>query len=335
MGLGRQTSFLDKKEGQMKRTLLLIAAVAACVAGPALAQNYPTKPIRLIAPFSPGGGSTIIGRMVTTPVAEVFGKNIIIDNRPGAGGSIGAEIAVRATPDGYTLIIVSSSYCATSAYRRLPYDPVKDIQPVVLIGTTGLVMIAHPSLPAKNVKELIAYMHAHPGKLNYASVGNGSVTHLGLEFFKLETKTNMVHVPYKGSGPGLRALLAGEVEISAFSMVPTLPYVKAGRLRALAITSPKRSSLMPDVPTVSETVPGFEVVHWYGIWGPKGIPQSIVSRWNREVAKVVRQPAMKERLLAGGVEPAGGPPKQFQDLIARDVKKWNHVIEVAKIKRAR
>jgi tripartite-type tricarboxylate transporter receptor subunit TctC len=317
----------------MKSIMLLIAAVATCVAGPAFAQKYPTKPIRLIAPFSPGGGSSIIGRMVTTPVSEVFGQGIVIDNRPGAGGALGAEIAVRATPDGYTLIIVSSSYCATSAYRRLPYDPVKDIQPVVLIGTTGLVMIAHPSVPAKNVKELIAHMRARPGKLNYASVGNGSVTHLALEFFKIETNTNMVHVPYKGSGPGLTAVISGETQLSALSMVPTLPHVKAGRLRALAVTSPKRSSLMPDTPTVSETVPGFEVVHWYGIWGPKGIPQGIVSRWNREVAKVVRQPAMEQRLKAGGLEPAGGPPKEFRDLIERDVKKWNRVINVAKIKR--
>ncbi|MDH3289317.1 MAG: tripartite tricarboxylate transporter substrate binding protein [Betaproteobacteria bacterium] len=317
----------------MKRILLLIAAVATCIAGPALAQKYPNKPIRLVAPFSPGGGSSIIGRMVTTPVSEVFGQGIVIDNRPGAGGAIGAEIAVRATPDGYTLIIVSSSYCATSAYRRLPYDPVKDIQPVVLIGTTGLIMIAHPSVPAKNVKELIALMRSQPGKLNYASVGNGSVTHLGLEFFKIETNTNMVHVPYKGSGPGLVGVVSGEVQISAFSMVPTLPHVKAGRLRALAVTSPRRSPLMPDTPTVSETVPGFEIVHWYGIWGPKGIPKGIVSKWNREVAKVVRQPAMKERLQAGGIEPAGGPPKEFRDLIDRDVKKWNRVIDTAKIKR--
>jgi len=317
----------------MKRTVLLIAAIAACVAGPALAQKYPTKPIRMIAPFSPGGGSSIIGRMVTTPVSAALGQSVVIDNRPGAGGAIGAELAVNATPDGYTLINVSSSYCATSAYRRLPYDPVKDITPIALIGTTGLLMIVNPSVPAKNVKELIDYMHAHPGKLNYASVGNGSVTHLALEYFKIVTKTDMVHVPYKGSGPGLTSVIAGETQLSALSMVPTLPHVKAGRLRAIAITSPKRSSLMPDVPTVAETVPGFEVVHWYGIWGPKGIPQSIVTLWNREVAKVVHDPAMVKRLKDGGIDPAGGPPSELRNLIQRDIKRWNHVIDVAKIKR--
>ncbi len=317
----------------MKRTVLLIAAVAACVAGSALAQKYPTKPIRMIAPFSPGGGSSIIGRMVTTPVSAALGQSVVIDNRPGAGGAIGAELAVNATPDGYTLINVSSSYCATSAYRRLPYDPVKDITPIALIGTTGLLMIVNPSVPAKNVKELIDYMHAHPGKLNYASVGNGSVTHLALEYFKIVTKTDMVHVPYKGSGPGLTSVIAGETQLSALSMVPTLPHVKAGRLRAIAITSPKRSSLMPDVPTVAETVPGFEVVHWYGIWGPKGIPQSIVTLWNREVAKVVHDPAMVKRLKDGGIDPAGGPPSELRNLIQRDIKRWNHVIDVAKIKR--
>ena len=319
----------------MKRILLLITAVAACVAGPALAQKYPTKPIRMIAPFSPGGGSSIIGRMVTTPVGEALGQSVVIDNRPGAGGAIGAELAVNATPDGYTLINVSSSYCATSAYRKPPYDPVKDITPIALIGTTGLLMIVNPSVPAKNVKELIDYMHAHPGKLNYASVGNGSVTHLALEYFKIVTKTDMVHVPYKGSGPGLTSVIAGETQLSALSMVPTLPHVKAGRLRAIAITSPKRSSLMPDVPTVGETVPGFQVVHWYGIWGPKGIPQSIVTRWNREVAKVVHDPAMAKRLKDRGIDPAGGPPSQLRNLIASDIKRWNHVIEVAHIKRPR
>jgi tripartite-type tricarboxylate transporter receptor subunit TctC len=317
----------------MKRILLLITAVAACVAGPALAQKYPTKPIRMIAPFSPGGGSSIIGRMVTTPVSEALGQSVVIDNRPGAGGALGAEIAVRAAPDGYTLINVSSSYCATSAYRRLPYDPVKDITPIALIGTTGLLMIVNPSVPAKNVKELIDYMHAHPGKLNYASVGNGSVTHLALEYFKIVTKTNMVHVPYKGSGPGLVSVIAGETQLSALSMVPTLPHVRAGRLRAIAITSPKRSSLMPDVPTVAETVPGFEVVHWYGIWGPKGIPQPIVTLWNREVSKVVHDPAMVKHLKAQGIDPAGGPPSELRNLIQRDIKRWNHVIDVAKIKR--
>lgn len=319
----------------MKRILLLITAVAACVAGPALAQKYPTKPIRMIAPFSPGGGSSIIGRMVTTPVAEALGQSVVIDNRPGAGGAIGAELAVNATPDGYTLINVSSSYCATSAYRKPPYDPVKDITPIALIGTTGLLIIVNPSVPARNVKELIDYMHAHPGKLNYASVGNGSVTHLALEYFKIVTKTDMVHVPYKGSGPGLTSVISGETQLSALSMVPTLPHVKAGRLRAIAITSPKRSSLMPDVPTVGETVPGFQVVHWYGIWGPKGIPQSIVTRWNREVAKVVKDPTMAKRLQDRGIDPAGGPPSQLRNLIASDIKRWNHVIQVAHIKRPR
>ena len=317
----------------MKRTVLLIAAVAACVAGSALAQKYPTKPIRMIAPFSPGGGSSIIGRMVTTPVSAALGQSVVIDNRPGAGGAIVSQLTVNATPAVYTLINVSSSYCSTSAYRRLPYDPVKDITPIALIGTTGLLMIVNPSVPAKNVKGLIDYMHAHPGKLNYASVGNGSVTHLALEYFKIVTKTDMVHVPYKGSGPGLTSVIAGETQLSALSMVPTLPHVKAGRLRAIAITSPKRSSLMPDVPTVAETVPGFEVVHWYGIWGPKGIPQSIVTLWNREVAKVVHDPAMVKRLKDGGIDPAGGPPSELRNLIQRDIKRWNHVIDVAKIKR--
>ncbi len=319
---------------KMKTALLLAGAIfAAGVAAQALAQTYPTKPVRMISPFSAGGGSSILGHMIASPVSEALGVPVIVDNRPGAGGAVGAEIAVRAEPDGYTLITVSASYCATSAYRRLRYDPVRDIQPIALIGTTGLLVVVHPSVPARNVKELVDYAKANPGKLNYASVGSGSVTHLSFELFKILTKTNMVHVPYKGSGPALTGVVGGETQITSLSMVPTIPHVKAGRLRALAITSPKRSALLPDVPTVSETVPGYEVVHWYGTWGPKGIPKRIVTRWNQEVNKVLQTDQMKKRLTADGLEPAGGPPEVLHDLIRRDVEKWTRVIREAKIPR--
>lgn len=319
----------------MKAVLSLLGAILVSVVAPnALAQGYPSKPIRLISPFAPGGGTDILGRLIAVPVSESLGQPVVVDNRPGAGGAVGAEIAVRAEPDGYTLIMVSASYCATGAYRKLSYDPVKDIQPIILIGTTGLVFLVHPSVPAKSVKELIAYARANPTKLNYGSVGVGSVTHLSFEFFKLTTKVNIVHIPYKGSGPALNAVVAGEIQLTSLSMVPTLPHVRAGRLRAIAITGAKRSTLMPNVPTVSETVPGYEVIHWYGMWGPKGMPGNIVARWNKEVARVLRTNEMSSQMKAEGLDPGGGPPEEFLNLIRSDVEKWRRVIKEAKIERA-
>ena len=298
-----------------------------------LAQKYPTKPIRLISPFAPGGGTDILARGIAVPVSESLGQPVIVDNRPGAGGITGADLVVRSAPDGYTIIMVASTYATTSAYGKPSYDPINGIQPIILIGTTGLVMTVHPSIPAKSVRELIDYARGNPGKLNYASVGAGSIPHLALELFKLETATNLVHVPYKGAGPGLIALVGGEVQLTALSMVPILPHIKAGRLRALGITNPKRSSLLPDVPTISETVPGFEVIHWYGIWGPKGTPGPIVSRWNNEVAKVLLTDEMKSRTKSEGLETSGGPPEEFGEIIRRDVEKWQRVIKEAKISR--
>ncbi len=318
----------------MKTALLLAAAILISIAAPnAPAQKYPSKPIRLIAPFPPGGGTDILSRVIAVPVSESLGQPVIVDNRPGAGGAVGAELTARAEPDGYTLILVSSSYGATSAYRKLPYDPVADIQPIILIGTTGLAIVVHPSVPAKSVKELIDYAKANPGKLNYASVGTGSVTHLSLELFKLDAKVDMVHVPYKGGGPALNAVIAGESQLTSISMVPTLPHVRAGRLRVLAITSPKRSALLPEVSTVNETVPGYQVVHWYGIWGPKGMPKDIVARWNKEVAKVLLTNEMKIQMKGEGLEPGAGPPEQLLNIIKPDVEKWRRVIIEAKIPR--
>jgi tripartite-type tricarboxylate transporter receptor subunit TctC len=317
------------------KTALLAAVVVlvSTLASNTFAQKYPTRPIRLISPFAPGGGTDILSRVIAVPLSESLGQTVVVDNRPGAGGAVGAEITARAEPDGYTFVTVSSSYTATAAYHKVPYDPVYGIQPVILIGTTGLIMVVHPAVPAKGVKELIDYAKANPGKLNYASVGAGSAVHLAHEQFKLITGINMVHLPYKGGGPALLAVVAGESQLTSISMVPTLPHVRAGRLRAIAITSPKRSALLPDVPTISETVPRFELVHWYGIWGPKGLPGNIVARWNKEVAKVLLTDEMKRQMQGEGLEPAGGPPEELREFIRRDVEKWRSVIKEAKIQR--
>ena len=318
------------------KSVILIAAGAALGAAAfcgATAQPYPSKPIRLVAPFSPGGGTSILAHLITEPVSEVFGQPVVVDNRPGAGGALGAEIVVNSEADGHTLIVVSSSYCATSAYRILPYDPVKDITPIVLIGTTGLLMTVTPSVPAKTVKAFIALARERPGKLNYASVGVGAVNHLSHELFKQLAGINIVHVPYKGGSPALTSVVSGETQVTSVSMLPTLPHLRAGRLRALGITTAKRSTLLPDVPSISESVPGYVVNHWYGMWGPKGMPAEIVAQWNKEVAKVLNTDKIKRQLQGEGVEPAAGPPSEFAEVIASDVAKWRSVIKTAGIKR--
>jgi tripartite-type tricarboxylate transporter receptor subunit TctC len=312
--------------------LLAAAALAAAFAAGAWAQSrYPTRPIRMIVPFAPGGGTDTQARAVAQRLSQVLGQTVVVDNRPGAGGSFGAEMTVRAEPDGYTLIMVSGSYGANAALHKLPYDSVTDIQPISLIGETGLLVTMHPTVPIRTIKELIAHARANPGKLNFGSAGTGGLGHLAQELFKLETRVEFTHVPYKGSGPVTTALLSGEVHSSFSSMVPLMPHVKAGRLRPLGVTTATRSRALPDVPAIGETVPGYEVVHWYGLWGPKGLPPAIVKLWNTEIAKFLQTEEMKKRLAAEGLEPAGGPPEQFLNRIRTDVEKWKRVVREAGI----
>ena len=311
--------------------LLMAAAVFSVVAPQVPAQGYPTKPIRLIVPFAPAGGTDIMARVIAAQVSESLGQTIVVDNRPGAGGIIGTDTVVRANPDGYTLIMVNSNFSGSAAIQKLPYDPVKDIEPIVLIGETGLLLAVNPALPVNSVKDLVAHAKANPGKLNYASVGAGSLTHLSLELFKLETRVDIAHVPYKGGSPALTATVSGEVQLTAISIVPTIPLVKTGRLRAIAVTTGKRSAVLPEVPTIGETVPGYESIHWYGVWGPKKLPKAIVARWNKEVAKVLQSKEMQTRMAAEGLEPAGGPPEQLMTVVRRDVEKWRRVVKEAKI----
>lgn len=324
---------LITKSGRKGASLLTIALLACVLPSLASAQKFPVKPIRMVSAFAPGGGTDILARAIATPVSEAFGQPIVVDNRPGAGGKIGSDFVARATPDGYTIIMVASTYAATAAYDPPAYDPVLGIQPIILVGTTGLVMAVNPSIPAKNVMELVSYAKTKPLRLNYASVGNGSVPHLAQELFRLQTGIDIVHVPYKGTGPALIALIGGEVQMTAVSLIAILPHEKAGRLRALAITTPSRSSLLPELPTIGESVPGFDVTHWYGIWGPKGMPKQIIMRLNQEIAKVLRTEDMKARNQAGGLVTAGGPPEEFGDVIRRDVQKWLKVMKDAGIER--
>lgn len=309
----------------------IVSALAFTATGVQAQEKYPTQPIRLLTPFAPGGGSDILARLIGPPVSEALGQTVVVDNRPGGGGTLGSGLAVRAEPDGYTLILVSGSYGANAAMHALPYDSVTDISPVILIGTTCLVVTTHPSVPIKSIRELIDYAKGHPGKLNFGSAGVGGLGHLAGELFKLQSGVVFTHVPYKGSGPVMNALLSGEIDSSFSSLVPSIPHIKTGRLRAIGVTTPQRSRALPDVSTIGETVPGYDVTHWYGIWGPKNLPRDIVMRWNQEVAKVLRTAAVVKWLEGEGLVPAGGPPEEYRDRIKSDVEKWKKVVKEAHI----
>ena len=317
---------------QLPAALAIAAACALPLSAAAQADKYPTRPVRMLVPFAPGGGTDITARLIAANATAAFGQQVIVDNRAGGGGTIGAEMAARAAPDGYTVIMVSGSYGTNAALYSLPYDPVKDIQPIVMIGDTGFVLSLHPGVAAKSVQELITYAKANPGKLNYASTGTGGITHLATELFNLLAATKMTHIPYKGTGPALADLLGGQVQLIFGAMPAAIPHVKANRLRGIGVTTAKRAPALPDMPTIGETVKDYEAPLWYGMWGPKGLPKPVITRWNQEVAKALQTEEMKKRLAADGVEPAGGPPEQFLNAIARDVEKWKKVVKAANIK---
>ena len=321
--------------GWTAAVLAVSTATALALAAPVVMaqKDYPNKPIRLMTPFAPGGGTDILSRLLGPQVSEDLGQTIVVDNRPGGGGTLGAGLAVRADPDGYTLITVSGSYGANPVMHNLPYDPVNGITPIILIGETGLCATMNPKSPIRSVKDVIAYAKANPGKLRFGSAGVGGLGHLAQELFRVTTRVDITHVPYRGSGPVMNALLAGEVQSSFSSCVPSIPHIRAGRLNPIGVTTPWRIDALKEVPTISETVPGYEVVHWYGIWGPKGIPPEIVKKLNAAFAKVVHSPKMKQWFETEGMRPAGGPPEQFRNRIASDVAKWTKLAKEAKIGR--
>ncbi len=313
--------------------LVTFAAVSALPAPAAEAPNkYPTKPVRLIVPFAPGGGTDIVARTLAKNLTEAFGQSVVVDNRAGGGGTIGAETTVRSAPDGYTVAMVSGSYGTNAALFKLPYDPINDITPLSLIGETGFLVSLHPSVQAKSIKELIALAKTKPGGLNYGSTGTGGITHLATELFDIMAGTKMTHVPYKGTGPAMADVLGGQIQLIFGAMPAMVPQHKSGRLRGIAVTTGKRIAALPDIPTVGETLPGYEAVLWYAAWGPKNMPKDIVVRWNSEIAKAMTTPELKERMASEGLEPAGGPPEQLRDMLKREIPKWIRVVKEANIK---
>ena len=286
----------------------------------------------MIVPFAPGGGTDIVARAMAQKLTESLGQSVIVDNRAGAGGTIGAETAVRSVPDGYTLAMVSGSYAANAALFKLPYDPVNDVTPISLIGETGFLVSLHPSVAAKNVKEFIALAKAKPGGINYASTGTGGITHLATELFDLMADVKMTHIPYKGTGPALIDLLGGQVQMMVGALPAMVPQHKSGKVRGIAVTTSKRNGAVPDVPTVAETVPGYEAILWYAFFGPKNLPKDIVTLLNGEITKAISTPEMKDRMASEGLDPVGGPPSQFGEVLKRDVPKWTKVVKDANIK---
>jgi tripartite-type tricarboxylate transporter receptor subunit TctC len=307
------------------RILTLLAA--ALLSLPVLAQPYPAKPVRIIVPFAPGGGSDFIGRFAAQRLTESLGKQVIVENRPGAGGLLGIEAGVRADPDGYTLILIASSYTVNPALYKLKFDPVADITPVVQISQGPMLVVVNPKLPVKTVQELVALARARPGQVSFASAGQGSITHMAAEFFISLAGLKMNHIPYKGTGPALTDTIGGQTDVLFTTTATALPHVKAGRLRAIAVTTAKRLAAEPNVPTLAESgVAGYDVPVWHGLIGPKGLPRPVVERINAEVGKILKLKETADQLQTDGVSPAGGTPEQFRERIQKEIALWRKVV---------
>ncbi|MBI4195246.1 MAG: tripartite tricarboxylate transporter substrate binding protein [Betaproteobacteria bacterium] len=314
-------------------TVLCLSLILGIVARPGQAQTYPSKPIRLIVPFAPGGGTDILARLIAQKLAESMGQQVAVDNRAGAGGNIGAELAAKAARDGNTILMVSASYAVNAALYKLAFDPLKDLSPVTQIASVPFVLVAHPSLPASNVKELIALARARPGQLNYASSGNGSAPHLAGALFTLMTNTQMVHVPYKGGAPALVDVLAGQVEILFSTVVQGLPHIRSGKLKPIAVGSMKRSASLPQVATIDESaVAGYDVTNWFGVLAPGGTAQPILAQLNKEIVRHVRSTDLTRQFAAQGAEAVGGSATGFAQLIRSDIEKYTRVVKAAGIK---
>jgi tripartite-type tricarboxylate transporter receptor subunit TctC len=302
------------------------------IPGISVAQTYPAKAIRLIVPFPPGGSNDIVGRMVGIQLGERLGQSVVVDNRGGAGGTIGSDMAAKATPDGYTLLLISVAHAFNPAmYRKLPYDPEKSFAPIGMVAAGPVALTVHPSVPAHSVKELIALARANPGKLNYATAGVGSFQHLASELFKLQAGIDMVHIPYKGGGPAMMDTIAGQAQINMASLIQVIPHAKSGKLRLLATSGTKRSTLFPDVPTVAETVPGYDATNWWGLVAPAGTSQQVVGKLHSELEALLKSDETKKRLESEGADVIRMTPAEFGRFIAEETQKWAAVVKQAGI----
>jgi len=311
---------------------LAVAATLAAAASGSSAQSYPNRPVRILVPFPPGAGVDIVARMLGLPLTDLWGQATVVDNRPGAGGTIACELAAKSAPDGYTLLLgnISTFAMAPSLYKKVNYDPVQSFAPITLVNTSANVLVAHPSVPAATTQALIALAKAKPGQINYASAGSGTSPHLAAELFKSMAGVDLVHVPYKGSPQALTDLLGGQTQIMFASLVSALPHIRQARLRALGVTSLKRAAALPDLPAISEAgLRGYDVSVWMGIVAPAGTPPAIIAQLNRQIAALLQSPDIRERLAVQGLEAASNSPAEFRTYIASEVRKWAVVIKQA------
>jgi tripartite-type tricarboxylate transporter receptor subunit TctC len=314
-----------------------LAVAGACAVGTAAAQapdasRFPSKTVRLVVPFPPGGSNDILARFVAQKLTERWGQQTIVDNRPGADGMIGTELAARAPADGHTIVIVSTSYTMNPAIHKVPYDPVKSLVPIAQIATGPNVISAHPSFAAKTIKDLIALARAKPGELRYATSGIGGFNHFCGELFNTLAKVKLTHIPYKGGGPAMLDVMTGQVEVTFGTLIQALPHLRSNKLKPLGVGSVKRSPLLPQVPTIAETVPGYEGNIWWGVLAPTGVPAPIVTRLNNEINAILKEPEMAKRLTAEAAEPVIGSPEAFGKLIVNDLGKWSRIAKEAAIK---
>ena len=319
----------------IRRTLMHIAVCCLPLWGftSVLAQTYPTKPVRLIVPFPAGGATDIFARALSQKLGEKLGQSLVVENRPGAGGTIGSDAVAKAAPDGYTLVLATSSThsIGPSLNARMPYDAVRDFSPIAHVGNAPSIMLVPNSSPAHSVKEWIAYAKANPGKLNYASSGNGTIVQLTAELFKSQAGVFLVHIPYKGTALAMPDLISGKVDVIFDSLPTGLPHVRDGRLRALAVTTAKRTPLAPDLPAVAEVLPGYDSNTWFGLFGPKGLPAEVLTKVNSAANQALVDPEVKDKLARLGIETVGSTPQQFADMVAADTAKWKKIITERKI----
>jgi len=307
------------------------AVLALGLAGGASAQSYPTKPVRLIAPFPPGGSTDLIARLVAQRLSEALGQQVIVENRAGAGGTIGVELAARSAPDGYTIVMghVGTFGFNPSLYPKLPYDAIRDFAPITNLAFVPNGMVVHPSLPVKTAGDFVKMARARPNELLFGSGGNGSAAHLAAEYFRILAKIQLVHVPYKGTGPALIDLIAGQTTMMITGMTAVMPHVKSGKLKLLGVATLKRLPGMPEVPAIAETVPGYDANQWYGVLAPAATPREIVTKLNAEIVKILRRPDVKERLAADGAEPIGNTPEEFGAFIKTEIARWAPVVKAS------
>ena len=319
-----------------KATMLVIVVTLLVGAGiqPLIADEYPTRPIRMVVPFPPGGGNDLLARSISQPLSQAIGQSVVVDNRGGAGGQIGATLAAAAAPDGYTIFLgsIGNLTFLPVLQSKLQYEPIRDFAPVTLLATSPFILVVNPAVPAKSVKELIALAKAQPGKLNYGSAGPGSSLHMTGELFKLESGADITHVPYKGTAPALIDLLSGQVQMLFSTMPSVVPHVKTGKLRGLGVSSLKRAAAVPDVPPIAEAVPGFEVLNWQGIVVPKKTPEAIVQKLNRALLEALKSPETIKALANQGLDAAGGTPGEFGALIKSEIGKYGKVAKAANLR---